>query len=157
MKWMCLVFAAFAFLSAGEASAQIQIPDSVRRSKPLADVRACMNTLIEKAKKANFETEMAGAETFVLHSTRAPLVPLAAEATRCLSAALPRMETRVQRNSNLPHQVWSTEVDGYVIFCALPMGPDAKDYISPLGGSGPKRAWVGLYFNCRIGKEISLN
>jgi hypothetical protein len=154
-KISCLI-AAFGCLWTVGAAAQIQIPDSVRKSKPLADLRVCMNTMLENAKKANLEAERAGSETFVLHPTREPLVPLAAEATKCLSEAFPKIETRNQKGSNLPHRVWSAEVDGFVIFCAMPAGPNTKDNISPLGGNGPKRAWQGIYFNCKIGKEISI-
>jgi hypothetical protein len=139
------------------ASAQIQIPDSVRKSKPLADLRTCNNALLENGKKANFEASRDGAMTLVLHPTPEPLLPLAAEVVKCLDEALPKKQTLVQKGSNLPHHVWSAEVDGFAIFCATPVGPNTKDYVSPLGGAGPKRAWYGISFTCRIGKEISVN
>ncbi len=144
-------------LSSVDAVAQNRIPDSVFKSKTLADLRVCNNALLENGKKANFESSRDGAMTLVLHPTREPLVPLATEVVKCLDEALPKRETRVQRGGNLPHHVWSAEVDGFMIFCATPVGPNTKDYVSPLGGGGPKRAWYGISFTCRIGKEISVN
>jgi hypothetical protein len=147
---------AFLLLGGDIASGQIVIPESVRKSKPLADLRACINTLIENGKKAGFEAERTGSETFVLHPTREPLVPLASEARKCIAAALPNVEVRKQPRTNLPHRVWSANVEGFHIFCATPEGDNTKDGVSPLGGNGPKRAWQGIYFSCKIGKEISL-
>ncbi len=155
MKKLLLFVAAFSLFGGG-ASGQLAVPESVRKSKPLADLRVCINALVENGKKAGFEAERVGSETFVLHPKREPLVPLAAEARKCLAAALPNVEVRKQSRTNLPHRVWSENVEGFYIFCASPEGDNTKDGVSPLGGNGPKRAWQGIYFSCKIGKEIAL-
>lgn len=140
-----------------DASAQIKIPDSVRTSRPLTELRKCINTLLENAKKENLETDRDHTITVVMHPTREPLIPHAKDVFLCLFFALPRSTEYVQKNSKLPHHVWYAEVDGFVIFCATLAPPHSRDYVTQVGGNGPKRAWYSIYIPCRIGKEISLN
>jgi hypothetical protein len=151
MKKLLLFFGYF--LMCSDVSAQV--PDAVLKSKELSAARQCMKEFLENGKKANLDADGKLSETFVLNPTREPLVPIAAEVSKCMSAAFPNSEIRKQRATNLPHRVWWVQIEGIYIFCATPAGANTKDGISPLGGNGPKRAWLGVYFRCNLGKEIA--
>ncbi len=157
MTKFALLLVAFACLTLSNAYGQIQISDSVRKSKELADVRLCIRTMLENAKKQNLATDRDNTITVVEHPTREPLIPHATEVFECLAKALPKKTTYTQKNSKLLHDVWYAEVDGFVIFCGTLASPHSKDYVTTVGGQGPRRAWYSIYIPCRIGKEISLN
>jgi hypothetical protein len=151
-----MLFVAALVLFGGVEPARSQVPDAVLKSKELADARSCMKNLLENGKKANLEADGKLSETFVLNPTREPLVPIAAELAKCMSSAFPKSDIRKQRATNLPHRVWWVNIEGIYIYCATPEGPNTKDGVSPLGGNGPKRAWMGIYARCQLGKEIAI-
>jgi hypothetical protein len=150
-----LAFLVFAFI-AFASSAFAQVPEAVSKSKEMASARVCMKNLLEDGKKANLEADGKLSETFVLNPTREPLVPIAAELAKCMSGAFPKNDIRNQKSTNLPHRVWWVNIEGIYIYCATPEGPNTKDGVSPLGGSGPKRNWQGIYARCQVGREIGL-
>lgn len=150
-KFSCVGFA-FIFMG-GVAWAQVS--DSVLKSKEMAEARICMQKLLENGKTAKLEADGKLSETFVLSPTRDPLLPIAAELSRCMKGAFPNSDIRNQKGTNLPHRVWWVQIDEIFIYCATPEGPNTKDGVSPLGGNGPKRSWAGIYARCQVGKVLS--
>ena len=132
------------------------VSEPISKSKALSELLSCVNTLVQNGKKANLEAERTGAEVFVVHPTREPLVPLAAEATSCIARVLTKTDIRKHKTTGLPHRVWWLEAEGDIISCVTPAGENSRDNVSPLGGNGPKRAWQGIYIRCVVGKEVQL-
>lgn len=149
-----LAFLVFTFTAFG-SSAFAQVPDAVLKSKELAAARVCMKNLLDDGKKANLEADGKLSETFVLNPTREALLPIAADLAKCMRGAFPNSDVRNQKGTNLPHRVWWVNIEDIYIYCATPEGANTKDGVSPLGGSGPKRAWQGIYARCQLGKVLT--
>jgi hypothetical protein len=139
-------------------NAHAQPSPAVMQSPALIGARACMTKLADSAKAANLETDtMGSAAVTILTPSREKLLPLAAEISKCLSAALPQTEVRARKDNKRKAKVWWIKIEDRFIFCFTPSNPAGPDHVATLGGHGPKRAWHTVLFRCGLGTEINID
>jgi hypothetical protein len=134
---------------AGNARAQgddLQLP-------ALAGARACVDTLVDQARKANFDIERHGIDNLILDPSRDNIQTLQQSTSKCMDSALPKVEVVTRPDGSTKSRVWYAPADGQYAWCATPAPTD--DDVQIFGEEGSMKAWFALRLECAISDRIS--
>jgi hypothetical protein len=125
------------------------------QSPALAGARGCVDTLVDQARKANFDIERHGVDNLILDPSRDNIQALQQSTTKCLDTAFPKAEIVTRPGGGVRSRVWYAAADRQYAWCATPAPTDDVNDVQTFGEEGSMKSWFALGLECAVSDRIS--